>query len=704
MKSAFRPRILEVLLFILMMSWSSGRGSPAYAIDLSVHVSPSIVIPMGASASLFSIGYGTTLDADLEFLNLIAPYIETGFLVEPLLNVGSNVSLADAGAGFQLFTYPIPRLALRAGGGGGLSALSWGGQSGTLAYWRAKAEAGYRFTPAVSLLADAAYSSYFGTQASFFQGLSLGLTLHVGLGSIDNQETGVLLKVKSQSEIFPIIYSKYDKLPVATVVLQNHEQAEMRDVRVYFAAAGYTSRETECASFPLIQPGGSVELPLYAAFSDSVLAFTEATKVQAEVKVDYKVLDASEETKKAFSLRFDGRNAMRWRDPEVLAAFVSPQDPTMLEISKYAAGLVRNKLRPDIDKNLQFGMGIFEALRLYGLVQGADPTSPYRKLHAEPDETAYIQYPYQTLSYKSGDSDAIALTVAEALESIAIPSAVVTLADDVLVAFPLKMSAAEAMTTFVTPGDFIYDGDQAWVPLQASRIREGFLSAWVGGAKLWREAASAQGSAAPRLLKIEQAWKKYAPVSLADAYFKPIRPTEDQVNLAFENTIGRFVAHEITPRVQRLMSEMGGTGDGTGRQLNSLGILYARYGMYAEAKTQFEKAAAKDFTPAITNLANVAFLMDDYSTAESFFKKSLALNPDSPAAIIGLARTEYELDNFAGANSLYRELKGRDPAAAAQFSYLSARVDSPAALEISATAPGAAAPGAAAPAAGGGGE
>jgi tetratricopeptide (TPR) repeat protein len=687
MKNVTRPRaIVGVFIFLLLLLWPLGWGSFVYAIDLSVHVSPSIVIPTGTSASLFSVGYGTTLDADLEFFNLISPYLETGFLVEPLLNVGSNITLADVGGGLQFFTYPIPRLALRAGGGGGFSALSWGGQSGTLTYWRAKAEAGYRFTPAVSLLADAGYSSYSGTEATFFQGLSLGLTLHIGLGSITNQETGVLLKVKSQSEIFPILYSKYGKQPVATVVLQNHEQAEMRDVRVYFAAPGFTSRETECASFPLIQPGGSVELPLYAAFSDSVLAFTEATKVQAEVKVDYKVLDASERTMKTLSLRFDGRNAMKWRDPEILAAFVSPQDPSMLELSKYAAGLVRNKMKPDIDKNLQFGMGIFEALRLYGLVQGADPTSPYKKLHAEPDQTAYIQYPYQTLSFKSGDSDAIALTVAEALESIAIPAAVVPLPDDVIVAFPLKMSASQAMTTFITPGDFIYDGDQAWVPLQASRIREGFLSAWVGGAKLWRDASSAQGSAAPRLLKIEQAWKKYAPVSLADAYYKPIRPTEDQIDLAFENTLGRFVAHEITPRVQRLMSEMGGSDDGTGRQLNSLGILYARYGQYAEAKAQFEKAVAKDYPPAITNLANVAFLVHDYRTAADFFKKSLALNPDNVGALIGLARTEYEVDDFAGADERYRKLKALDPAAAAPFSYLSAHVDSPSALAISAAA------------------
>ena len=620
-------------------------------------------------------------------MNLLSPYLETGFLIAPLLNVGSNITLLDAGGGLQLFAYPIPRLALRLGGGGGLSALGWGAQSGTLEYWRLKAEAGYRFTPAVSLLADAKYSSYFGTQATFFQGLALGLSLHVGLGSINDQESGIELKVKGQSEIFPVMYYKYGKDPVATIELVNHEQAEMRDVRVYFSAGEYTSRESECARFSLIQPGGSVDVPVYGAFSDRVLAFTEATKVQAEVRVVYKVLDASQEAKKALSLRFNGRNAMRWRDPDVLAAFVSPQDPSMLEISKYVAGLVRNEIRPDIDRNLQFGMGLFEALRLYGLVQGVDPTSPYRTLHGEPDSIAYIQYPYQTLSYKSGDSDAIALTVAEAMESVAIPSALVPLADDVIVAFPLEMSGTKAMTSFIFPGDFIYEDGEAWVPLQASRIREGFLSAWLGGAELWRNAVASRGSeGAPHLLRIEEAWKKYSAVSLADVDFKPIKPTEDQVDLAFENALGRFVKREISPRVQRLLSEMGGLDKGSGRQLNSLGILYARYGLYPEARAQFESAVAKDYAPALTNLANVAFLLDDYETAASYFRKALDLQADNKAALVGLARAEYELDDFSQADALFARVRSMDPALAEQFSYLSSQVEGSTALRASSAA------------------
>ena len=675
-----------VALFFLPLFLPCGADS-VYAIDLSLHVSPDLVLPVGSSASLFSAGYGGTLNANLEFLNFLSPYAEAGFVIEPLLNAGSSVTLALAGGGLQAFTYPLPRLALRAGGGGGVSALSWGATSGMLGYWRAKAEAGYRFSPAFSLLADASYSNYFGSQESFFTGLSLGLTLHIGLGSMSDRESGVSLDVNDQSEIFPITYYKYDKTAIATIELKNHEQAEIRNVRVFFSAGDYTSRETECAQFAVIPPGKSVRVPLYGAFNERVLAFTEATKVQGEIRIDYKILDASAEAKKVLSLRFNGRNAMTWRDPAVAAAFVSPQDPAMLEISKYVAGLVRNRIRTDIDKNLQYGMGLFEALRLYGLVQGIDPTSPYKSLHATPDSIAYVQYPSQTLAYKSGDSDAIALTFSEALESVAVPSAIVPLADDVIVAFPLDMSAAEAKTSFIAPGDFIYDNNEAWVPLQASRIREGFLSAWLGGAKLWRDAVNAGGpKAALGLVRIEDAWKKYTPVNLPDSDFKPIKPAEDQINLAFENALGRFVSREITPRVQRLVSDMGGLENGNGRQLNSLGILYARYGLYPDAKAQFEKAVAKNYNPAIVNLANVAFLLGDYETAAAYFQKALDLQPTNKAALIGLARAKYELDAYSDADNLFSRVEAIDPALAERYSYLSSHVDASTALRASSAA------------------
>ena len=154
--------------------------------------------------------------------------------------------------------------------------------------------------------------------------------------------------------------------------------------------------------------------------------------------------------------------------------------------------------------------------------------------------------------------------------------------------------------------------------------------------------------------------------------------------MAFENVLGRFVVSEVEPKAKRLMAAMQGAG--SGRQRNSLGILYAQYGLYAEAKAEFEKAVALNHAPALVNLANVSFLLKDYEAAAAAFERALKAQPDNKAAIIGLARARYELDNFAEADDLFARVKAIDPALADQYAYLASKVDATQALRASSAA------------------
>jgi tetratricopeptide (TPR) repeat protein len=527
------------------------------------------------------------------------------------------------------------------------------------------------------------YSQLLGSQAPIYKGISAGIVFNIGLDKLAGGSSDLVTAVTRQETIFPIAWYKSEKAPIAWLSLRNGESAEIRDVKVSFAAGAYTSRPADCGRYPLIQHGDSVEVPIYANFNDKVLGFSETTKIQGDVKIEYRILDASRVASKAISVTFNNRNAATWADPQVVGAFVSPQDPVMLELSKYIAGLVRVRARPEIDKFLQYGMGLFEGLRVYGLTWAPDPTLSYAQARADTSKLAYLQYPYQTLSYKSGDSDAIAFAVAEALESVAVPAAIAVLAEDVIVAFPLDMGEAQARTTFTNLGNFIFDSGKVWVPLRSSMIRDGFLRAWQAGARLWQAQAEGPGEK-PVLVKIEEAWKEYTPVALIDVDYKPQKPSEDAVNLAFENVLGRFVTAEVEPKVRRLQSEMQGAG--TGKQRNALGIVYAQVGLYDQAKAEFEKAAAAGFVPALVNLANVAFLLKDYEAAAAAFEKALIAQPGNKAALIGLARARYELDAFAEADELFARVKAVDPALADRYAYLSSKVDVGLALRASSAA------------------
>jgi len=661
---------------------------------LGARLEPEVWLPTGNVAAsgtgleLYTPGFGANISVDLSFFGFLSPSIEGAVGLIPLNNVSSSMSFVEAGPGLFFYSFPLPRLSLRLGGSGGLAWVSVpktniaDGISGFAPYWKAGAEIGYRFGPSFSLLADIGYSQILGSQAPIFKAISAGVTVSLGLDRLFGEASGLSLAVVNQKSLFPILWYKGALDPLGTLRIVNDEAAEIRDVKVSFAAGDYTSRPADCANIPLVQRGGHVETPIFANLNERPLAFSETTKIQGQIRIDYKVLDATRSVTEVVTVVFNNRNAATWQDPDIAAAFVSPQDPVMLGLSKYIAGLVRISARPEIDKSLQYGMGLFEGLRVYGVNWSPDPSVPYTAAVRDSSRLAYIQYPWQTLTYKSGDSDALALLFAEALESVAIPAAIAALPEDCIVAFPLDMNEAQARTTFGTISNFIFDSGKAWVPLRPSLIREGFLPAWQGGANLWNE--SVRRGDSPRLVQLEDAWKKYQPVAIPNVAFSPVKPAEGTISQAFESTLSRFVAVEVAPKVKRLTSAFEGTG--TGRQHNSLGIIYAQYGMYTEARAEFSKAVALGTVPALVNLANVAFLMKDYETAASWFQKALDVQPGNKAALIGLARTRYELDAYAEADSLYAKVKILDQALAERYAYLSSKVDARAALRASSAA------------------
>ncbi len=663
-----------------------------HAADMGLRISPELCIPFGNSVDVngkqveaYAVGGGMNLTAHLAIYGIFSPFLEAGVTYNKVNGSSTGLILGSGGAGFSFFYYPTARLVTRVGASAGFAAISVGSQSGYGAYWKTGAELGYRFTPGLNVLSGLSYAQYLGSDAPIYKGLGVSLTVDIGLGLLSDRGAGIVLEGEQANQIYPILYYKYAKEPITVITLTNREQVEIRDVRISYQAGAFTSRSMPCASFPVIQRGASVRFPIYAAFNEKVLSFTESTKVQSEVLVKYNILDSSTELSKAISIRFDDRNAITWKDPAMLAAYVAPNDPSMLEFSKFVAGLVRLSIRPEIDKNMQYALGLFEALRIYGLVWSKDPATPYASFHLDSSKTDYIQYPYQTLAYKSGDSDEIAVAYAEALESVAVPSAILPLSEDVLVAFPLEISEAEAKTSFSNLGDFAFQDGKAWVPLQASLMREGFLRAWQGGARLWREAqgASPSGKAA-KLITISESWKTFSPITPPDVDFKPSKPGEEQVKLAFENALERYITREITPKVERMKAGM--TGTGTGKQRNSLGILYAQYGLLDKARVEFQGAVETGYAPAVINLANVAFLLKDYETAARFFEAALKTSPNNKAALIGLARARYELDAFAEADDLFARAKAIDPALAERYAYLSSLVDSSSVRRASAAA------------------
>jgi tetratricopeptide (TPR) repeat protein len=298
-----------------------------------------------------------------------------------------------------------------------------------------------------------------------------------------------------------------------------------------------------------------------------------------------------------------------------------------------------------------------------------DPQTPYSRMRGSPGSIDYVQYPHQTLSYRGGDSDDLAVLYAAALESVGVPSAIIPMREDVIVAVRLESDGAAVRGFFADPADVLFIDEEAWIPVRMSMLREGFLRAWSEGA------AMLQGEKDVRefFFSLEEAWREYPPAGIPDIRVSARKPAEDQVLRAFNNLVNLVVEREVKPRAERMREAFGPDGS-SGRQRNALGVLYARYGIYDEALEEFRAAASAGYTRSHLNIGSIAFLMHEYETALTWYKKTEKDYPTNPLVLICLARTYYELDRFDEADRYFALATERRPELAERYSYLAVRI------------------------------
>jgi len=669
---------MKLIKLSALVAFLSILSLPAWSQDLRLRVAPELTIPLG-DGDTFALGVGGSLTMDAEYLGFLAPYLGADVRSIGMTGLadGSSLLVASGGGGLGLFAFPLARLKVGAQAGSGIYVGSYKDSAGKEtwtgnAFWRAGGELGFRFTPSLTVSALGSYVDLMnkegGVPGSFYKGVAVSLVADIGLSTGKAEGRATLLSSEA-APLYPIVAPDYAKDAFGSVTLRNADSAEMRDVEVWFSIDGYTAAPALCAKIPYLGRGKTATVPLLASFSDQVMTVTENVSVRGEVIVSYKLLGEPRATKVETTVSILHRNALTWSDPRILASFVSPNDPAVLDSGKFLAGVVRSKARTELDSNLQYALGLFEGLRLTGVAYAPDPQTPYARLRAAPASVDYVQYPHQTLAYRGGDSDDIAALYAALLESVGVPAGLVPLDGEVLVAF--KMSGGESATkgAFSDSGDFLFIDGEAWAPLRVSMLREGFLRAWSEGA--------AQVKAAPdahrRFYRLTDAWRRFPPAGVPGITASTRKPSEDQVRAAFDNAVSLVVAKEVTPRAERMRLSFGPEG-GSGRQRNSLGVLYARYGMYAEALAEFQAAAALGHQAASVNIGNVAFLIADYKTAAAWFERAAKERPEDVAAIIGLARSLYELDRYEEADALFRRATNYMPELAERYGYLSARV------------------------------
>lgn len=465
------------------------------------------------------------------------------------------------------------------------------------------------------------------------------------------------------ANIFPALRSHYDEKSFGTVTITNKSSQAATNVRVSFVIRQYMDAPKECLTIARIEAGKSVLVPIFALLNDSILRITEATKVSGEITVEYN--GDIQQSRTATILVYD-RNALTWKDDRMAAAFVSSKDPWVLDLTGNILAAVMADRNPELAKNFQSAIAIHEGLKAYGITYMLSPNRPFAQAVVDTAAVDSLKFPRQTLGFRAGDCADLSVLYTSCFEAAGIETAFVTVPAHIFMAVDLGLSPAQAKARGMDLGDFIVQGEKVWLPLETTMRSAGFGEVWRKAAGTWRE-ASAKGLAA--IFPIHEAWNSFAPVGLPADGSTIVSPAKADVLRAFKAELGKIVDSELAQRLSAL-GTTGAGGQASVKSSNDRGVLYAKYGFYPEAITQFQAAAQAGSVSALINLGNIAMLKSDAAAAYVYYQQASKQMPGNAKLLVNIAKAAAALGKSSEAAAALKELRKLDPALADQYSWV----------------------------------
>ena len=496
--------------------------------EFLVSVFPQFTKPFGEAHSM-QYGMGAGLKATYrpwKFLNLFA---QGEYLSMALPGVSPVTVLdADVGTGYHVdvsdrisLDFNINVGAYSAKSGKSVTGLSAGG---SLVF-------SYKINPSIYIDVNASGKHYAANPSPLMMvnaGIGPGITFNVT--EIFNNKTNIGIEVNELAPVFPVLYSWYENNSFGSVNITNNEDSSISDVTISFFQPQYMAHAKECATFKKIKRGETVNVDLLAFFNEQMLELTEKTDTSSYIIVNYSRLGKKLSQSFAMDVPVYGRNNMSWDDDRRAAVFVSSKDPAAMQFAKYTASIVRDNMRTDMPVNIQYAIGIFQALNQFGLNYVVDPSSAFED-NVGTSSIDFLQFPYQTLMYRGGDCDDLSILVCSLFEAVGIDTAFITVPGHICMAFDSGITPEQAKLLYRNSSEYIVVDDQVWIPLEITLSDEGFYRACRYGAREWNN-AEAQGAAA--LYKMHDSWEIYQPISVpgATAYFNI--PESENILLAFQ--------------------------------------------------------------------------------------------------------------------------------------------------------------------------
>jgi tetratricopeptide (TPR) repeat protein len=627
---------------------------------------PGVQFPLGDEN--YSTGFDVAAALDWRFFSFFGASLGGEFVNLPLKG-GGAVQVTGGSAGPVFVWRPLSRFSLKADLRAGVYQAAFDENTVSGISFGGRVSAAYHLSPWLNLMIFADAKQYAYAPKPFLNAFTVGAGVSLDMTELITRKTRVEVMKTGQGMVFPVSYAWYNDNSFASVRITNREPNDITMVNVSFFLEQYMGQPKFCGTRTVLKKGESVDVPVTAFFNETMLNLVENITANAKIIVEYRSLGSARRTEIPLEVPVYHRNAMSWDDDRRASSFVSARDPAAQWFSRDVSNLVQRRMRPGINRNIQYALGFFEILNIYGINYVIDPSSSYIELSESSSSLDSLNYPYQTLMYRGGDCDDLAILFCSLMEAAGVETAFITIPGHIYMAFDSGLTPEQARRDFYAPEEFVYQGDKVWVPLEITIPREGFYRAWRIGAKEWRDAAARDAAA---LYPMHDSWKIYPPVSVPGAASRFALPGEEQSALAFDRSMDVWVDYEIRPRIRAQVSRLvqAEYAGAEAEVRNALGVLYGRYGMLDRAEEQFVLAARNGSPHGWINLGNVAFLRQRYEEALGHYYRVMQEEPENSIAMLGMARCYYELNNFDASDWYYADLRRNDRALAGEYAYL----------------------------------
>ena len=665
---------MKKLLVLLIMAAAVFSVFSQGSSKISLLAMPEAAFPLGDSSENFEIGYGGSFAAEFMPKNLSNIFFKgnIGYLMIPTV-AETNLSIASFSLNAGYIFRPAELINIRFSAGGGYYAGMYEGENGSDLFYSVDSLFSFIFNPSLSLGLGAVYRDFLTTSEglSLYKGFGVNAGTLVRLGGT-GRDSGLEMERIQILPVFPVFYKYYDDNPLGNLSIKNSENSSLKDVEISLFVENYMDSPKVFATLKELKPGEEKIVPVYGLFNDQLLEITEATKLPAKIKCRYSYLGKSREKDISETVRFYDRNAMTWDDDRKAASFVTAKDPEILRYAKYIAGTVRGKGTNTINSNFRLSMAIFQSLKDYNINYVIDPQTPYEEFSKDKLSIDYLQFPVQTMNYRAGDCDDLSIMYSALLESVGIETAFITVPGHIYMAFSLDMTMEEAGKIFSDTTNLIFENDKTWLPVEITMIQDGFTKAWDEGAKEWREFFRT-GKA--NLFPVHEAWKTYEPVGSPKTASNIRIPADDVILSSYISELDKVIFRELQPRIAQLQKEIRISRNSPSK-INSLGVLYARYGYYDKAEAEFKKIVSKsEYLPALVNMGNILLLKENYKDALDYYSRANLKDPDNLSSLLGIARVSYELEKYDAVQTAFTKVEKLNPSLAGEYSYLVSQSD-----------------------------